>query len=134
MKFPTWRNQDSISNEVLDEIFAVARSSKTPEQRLAEIMVLAADQSNPSHMRVRESMLPILASVSLLCKVRAFLTKEPVPFSTINEFQETPEVEIGRLFQHLELAERNNQTRVTVLAHDLRKALTKITMDYFRAL
>lgn len=63
---------------------------------------------------------------NLLCEVRAFLKKEPVPFATIGKFEETPEPEIDRLVQHLALASRQDQAFVSVAASDLRKALVYI--------
>lgn len=48
----TWRNNVSISNQILDEIFKVAADdTKTPEERLRAVLVMSADQSNPEHMQ-----------------------------------------------------------------------------------
>ncbi len=68
----------------------------------------------------------------LICRVRAFLTNEPVPFSTIREFEEHPDPEIDRLIQHLALASRKDQPWVTVPTSDLRKALVIIIRHTFK--
>ena len=63
---------------------------------------------------------------NLACELRAFLAKEPVPFSTISEFQGHPDPEIDRLIQHLHFASREDKPWVTVTTHDLRSALILI--------
>jgi hypothetical protein len=59
------------------------------------------------------------------------MAKEPVPFPTIRKFSEWPEPEIGRLIQHLSLAERENKDWVTVPTSDLREALIQLVHAAF---
>jgi hypothetical protein len=68
---------------------------------------------------------------SLRCQTRGWMTKEPVPFSTIREFTEWPEPEIDRLIQHLSLAQRENKAWVTVPTSDLREALIQLVRAAF---
>jgi hypothetical protein len=68
----------------------------------------------------------------LLCKVRAFLTGEAVPFPTIHEFKKWPDSAIDRLITHLIIASRNDEAWVRVPTQDLRVALNYIVVHCLR--